>query len=307
MDQNPVKDDQLEQLRQPIAYEHIPNEQNTGFRRNGITWLASWPKSGNTWVRLFLGAYLHGPENFDLKGGHLLGDTSVYHYQLVSPMPINQLNMDEVLRLRDAALYAQVVTSLKTNLLLKTHNANAAYNQRLLIPSDLSHKGVYIVRDPRDVALSYARYMGVAGIDEAVRQLLDDTTYIKGAEGSISIPSFIGSWGSHVESWLNEQDFPVIVVKYERLMEDPGGTFEALLEFLGIEVQPDRFFEALEVTRLDSLKAREKKEGYTGNPSDEAFFHKGGSRWRDELPLHHAEAIWSAFGETMTKLGYTRG
>jgi len=286
-----------------IKYEQIPSGDGAGYQRNGITWLASWPKSGNTWVRLFLSAYLNNPDDFSLAKENITGDGSIYHYQSVTPIPLSSLSMEGKFRIRDAALEHHYVSSLKTNLLMKTHNANVELNRRYLIPADLTHKAIYIVRDPRDVALSYARYMDNMGIDKSVQQMLDPGAYIMGRE-SIYIPSFISSWGQHVDSWWAEDKFPVAFVRYEDLMTDPKRIFSRLLEFLEIDYHEDRFNKSVEVTSMPNLKKMEGETGFVGNPTKGEFFYRGGSRWKDELPEEHAEKIRDAFGETMDKFNY---
>ena len=285
-----------------IQYELIPDAKGVGFERNGITWLASWPKSGNTWVRMFLSAYLNGPENFSLKVRNFSGDSQMYCYQAVSPIPMSMLTDLEVWRLRDAALSHMFFSSVKTNLILKTHTANACLNDRWLIPKDLTHKSIYIVRDPRDVMVSWRRYAGASWKDA-----FDTLTNEEGrvySKHPMAIPSFVSSWQRHVESWINDGKLSPAVIKYEGLLKDPETGFTNLLDYLEIEVDSARVKECVDLVSLDSLRENEKENGFFENMSKTTFFHKGGSRWEHELPPEYAREIEDQCGELMKQFDY---
>jgi len=283
-----------------IRYEQIP--EGTGFKRNGITWIASFPKSGNTWVRLFLSAYLNGTDNFSLQKRNFSGDSQMYVYQSVSPVPIQMLTDTETWRLRDAALSHQFYSSAQTNLILKTHTANAFVNNRWLIPKDLSHKTVYIVRDPRDVIVSWKRYSDESW-DSAYKMITNESGRLY-SKHPMAISTFVSSWDRHVESWTVDEGLDSIVIRYEDLVDRPETGFRAVLDYLEIPCVPDRFEDALDATSLDSLRSLEKEEGFVENQSKDTFFHKGGSRWTDELPIKYVDKIEKSFGDVMRTLNY---
>ena len=285
-----------------IQWEQVPSDDYAGFVRKGITWLASWPKSGNTWVRLFLSAYLRGPDNFSLSTLNLQGDAQLYHYQMHSPVPIGDVHTSDLWRIRAAALWTMYVTSRKTNLLLKTHFCNAKVNDYLLIPPDLTHKAVYIVRDPRDVLVSWKRYSEIPW-DKAYNDMTSDTMLLHGSAGTVT--QFISSWKSHVNSWLSDDDMDKAVIQYEGLLSDPESGMKRVLDFLEIPFDTDRFYAALLLTELNSLKKVENEAGFIDNVSGEKFFHKGGSRWQEELPKEYADRVLQECGDVMARFGYT--
>lgn len=285
-----------------IEWQQTPrsDERGAGFKRNGITWIASWPKSGNTWIRLFLSAYLKGPENFSLTSTNIEGDSQVHFHQMMSPVPLQDMSVGDRLRVRDAALAAHYTTSKKTNLLLKTHHANVAINDRRLIPIDLTSKAICLIRDPRDVLVSWKRYSDKSW-QEAFENFSEETTYLYDAN---SVPSFISSWVNHTKSWAYEDRFPIGWVKYEELLREPEVGFRKLLEFLEMDFIEDRFQECMRLTTLAKLKKLEKQTGFIDNGPNGAFFHKGGSRWQQELPKKYARQVADECAEIMEFFGY---
>ena len=258
-----------------------------------ITWLASYPKSGNTWIRLLLNAYLN--ENNDLNKIYVAeNDNKPYHYYALSPK--KDLTHDESLLLRTAALFHLAHNKAQV---LKTHNANCRLTGIGLIPELLTKNAVYIVRDPRDTVLSLARHFGQT-IDEAIDALNDKSR-------SIDTPPtfhYMGDWSFHVNSWM-DSTFPVHVVKYEDLISDPRGTFSKLLPFLDIQPDGDRIEMALNLTEFETLQAKERETGFNEKSSyQDVFFKHKGSRWREVLTNEQRNKIESAHSETMLKLGY---
>ena len=123
-----------------------------------IRWIASYPKSGNTWVRCFLQAYLTG--KLDINDLNLtMGDSSPFDYQGCSVAPLGALSSYEAAWYRPAALFNMCVRH--KGLILKTHNANVKVNGISLIPEFMTHSAVYVVRDPRAVCLSHSKHMGI--------------------------------------------------------------------------------------------------------------------------------------------------
>lgn len=125
---------------------------------HGIVWLASYPKSGNTWVRLFLANYrAHGlkinPNSLPTE--FTISDTRDRDYHAVSPYPVEKMSHLEILMLRGAALLHAMASVHERPMFCKTHAANAVLNGYRLFPPPVTAASVYIVRDPRDVAVSF--------------------------------------------------------------------------------------------------------------------------------------------------------
>ena len=132
-----------------------------------INWLASYPKSGNTWVRTLLYAYKFGNVQLDQIKGFVTSDLLPGAWFAAAPVPWGMLTDDQKLLVRYTALMIIATTASQDRLIVKTHCACGKMNSVDLIPNELTEKAVYIVRDPRDVTISYARHMGKS-IDEAI-------------------------------------------------------------------------------------------------------------------------------------------
>lgn len=266
-----------------------------------ITWLASYPKSGNTWARLFLSAYFTG-KSTDLNHiGHVLGDHSKYFHQTVSPKPIEDLSEGEYALVHGAALLHYSESHLPRPLILKTHNANATVLGVAAQPEQVTEGAIYLVRDPRDVAISYADHMG-SSIDEAIEKMGNITNTLKGHN---MFPHFLGTWSMHYASWVREKKFPVVVYRYEDMLEDPVGVFSRMLQRMNQSVDEDRVKQAVEQVRFDKMQALEQETGFCERLHQEKFFARGTSgHWRDILTTGQIKKIEKDHKDVMVSIGY---
>ncbi|MCK5016498.1 MAG: sulfotransferase domain-containing protein, partial [Candidatus Peribacteraceae bacterium] len=186
-----------------------------------IQWLASYPKSGNTWVRLFLEAYLLGRVNIN-NLVTTCGDSNIHYYQPNSCVPYDQLELYDYGAVRLAALHNMVRQNRKTFFCVKTHSIDANLVDIPLIPRGYSDKSVYIVRDPRDVAVSWAKHLGQS-IDKTITGMITEGFGCPSVAEDKTLQTLYGSWGQNVRSWGL---FPVaLVVRYEDLLNDPEKWF----------------------------------------------------------------------------------
>lgn len=266
-----------------------------------VVWLASYPKSGNTWVRMFLSAYRSGVldiNNLPFVGG----DLQRVFYQSVASSPITEMTDTEVMLLRNAALLQMTEFYNWNPLVMKTHSINGLYDGTPMIPPALTAAAIYVVRDPRDVVMSYARHLGVMHKQAEKDMEHEGTRIVDSRSGLFHV---LSSWSNHVRSWAGA-DFPVALVRYEDLIEDPRRNFTAILQFLGIEIDKERFNNALRLTKLDNLRDQELKKGFVENPKEAKgrFFGKGGSKWQVQLDKRISARIAEVHGEMMQECGY---
>ena len=201
-----------------------------------IVWLASYPKSGNTWVRLFMDAYFMGEVNIneivssigdDIALRHSIGDDSrvqdlpIQIQQLTRPMSLLRL------------VHNYVKSRINIPLLVKTHASHAVTNGIEQLPECLTKATVFLVRDPRDVLPSYANHMGAESLDEALVWMDEQYRALKATETKMM--DFISSWGFHTKSFLNADTHNVMVVKYEDLRRDPLTCFGNILLHAGVD------------------------------------------------------------------------
>ncbi|WP_129676351.1 sulfotransferase domain-containing protein [Candidatus Chloroploca sp. Khr17] len=274
-----------------------------------LVWLASYPKSGNTWVRLFLTAYSH-PERDELDINAV--DVSLHAgnrdlFDRVIGLEASELTPAEIERYRPD-VYRQLAVEAAEPLFIKVHdrwrrNADGAS----IFPPETTAATVYIVRDPRGVAPSYANHYNLS-IDAAIEQMrtVDHAIATRPDRLASQLHQPMGSWSQHVTSWLDQTDLPVHLVRYEDLHADPEATFAGILEAAGLPVDAERLAAALTQSRFDRLQAQEEAAGFKerlmGAPR---FFRRGqAASWQEELTPAQIERIVADHGPVMARLGY---
>lgn len=191
--------------------------------------LASYPKSGNTWVRIFLAHYLRGNTNLNTVGFPVFG--SVAHFPLGNP------KFRKNIPAFDKILYA------------KTHETGHRF-----FASCVSH-AIYIIRSPFDIVPSYARHMSI-DLDKAVDRLGNSQNHLVGSPSIY--PQHISDWSTHVLSWLQQDRFKIFYVRYESLKQNPEAIFRNILEFLGVEVNEEKLKLSLAFSAFENLKKTEE-------------------------------------------------
>lgn len=267
-----------------------------------LVWLASYPKSGNTWVRAFLHNYIANaqtPHSINDLVDFSVAECAAAFFGGVGAI----LTPAQVQALRPRV--HQHLTTLHDDLVfVKTHNANLVVHDVPLCTPDLTAGAIYIVRDPRDVAVSYAAFTGKS---------LDEIIDFMGQEGAANasdgtqVFELLSSWSRHVVSWVAAPNR--LLVRYEDLLAEPERHFARMIKFLGAaNSMPDlqRLRRAIAFSSFKSLAAQEAQTGYRANgPSGENFFRKGkAGGWRDHLTAAQAGKISADHGEIMQKLGY---
>jgi hypothetical protein len=269
-----------------------------------IVWLASYPKSGNTWLRIFLHNYIFEPAKpYDINA---LTDLSVSEsaapfYQKYDAAPASTYTTRQVQAMRPRV--HQDLTKLHNDLVfIKTHNAAVEFHDVALCTGDVTAGGIYIVRDPRDVAVSYARYTGKTA-DEITAFMGNE----KAANRSTDIQVFelLTSWSGHVSSWIRQPK--TLLIRYEDMVHAPERAFGAVVRYLGDKPNPPRLEKAIAFSRFEIAAAQEAQSGYHANvpQAASAFFRNGkAGDWRHVLTRNQRERIEADHGAVMHKLGY---
>jgi hypothetical protein len=265
-----------------------------------IVWLASYPKSGNTWVRAFLHNYIANAAT--PRSINTLVDFSVAE-AAAAFFGGGVLSVEEVMARRPAV--HERLTQLHPDLVfVKTHNANLALHGVPLCTPGHTAGAVVIVRDPRDVALSYAAFTGKS-VDEIITFMA-----ARGAANEsdgVQVFEMLSSWSAHTLSWVGAPRR--LLMRYEDLLAEPERYFARLVRFLGTgEVDAERLRRAVQFSSFDALKGQETAEGYRAAGSAGQFFRAGkAGQWRERLTPEQARRIEADHGEVMGKLGYLAG
>ncbi|MGX1305700.1 aryl sulfotransferase [Amorphus suaedae] len=276
-----------------------------------IVWLASYPKSGNTWLRFLIANYLADDA----------APIAINRINLNSPYPVMKdfledetfidadlLRLDEANMVR-ASVMADFVKRCDTVNCIKVHDRrDVCANGAPLLGRGAAWSGLYIVRDPRDVAVSM-RFHNNTMFDGAIRMLNDPDNIIGWSRDGRHhhVPQRVGDWSAHVASWIDQSDFPVHVLRYEDLQADPVGVFGAAVAFVGLEVQFERVERAVRFADFRELQRQESQSGFFERPSNSAapFFRSGrGGAWAEVLTRAQSDAIATAHRPMMERFGY---
>lgn len=270
-----------------------------------IVWLASYPKSGNTWVRALLANYLLGrdaPVPINEIHQIALGDALLGAYQRVARAPFDPADERRTLSLRTAVLEALAGKEDRTRI-LKTHNQNVTLGGVRLIPPHLTRLAIYVVRNPLDLVLSYADHYGMPlavaaeAISAPANRIVPDAT---------NVTQYLGTWSDHVKSWTRERAFPLVTVRYEDMKADPAGAFREILRRLGAPIDEARLERAVEFSSFGELRRQEDKAGFRERSRHaERFFRSGeAGQWAEKLPEKLVERISTEHGTVMKRFGY---
>ena len=241
-----------------------------------IVWIASYPKSGNTWIRSIISSAIFGKLNLD----KLSFQIASFSNSLESVLKFDrQLTSKGEVRKYWKKSQEQICKNLGSRkIFLKTHNLAANYDGEFFPNNKCTYKAIYIVRDPRDVSISFSYHYNV-NLVEAVNNLLDENRFLVD-EKNFSKNEFLSSWENHVNSW-KYCEFPVLYIRYEDLLKDPKTIYLKLFDFLKIRPVIS-LKEILYQTDFQNLQKLEEKHGFNESPRSERFFRKGISgSWRD--------------------------
>ena len=274
---------------------------------SGLNLIASYPRSGNTWVRALLTALMRGDGSLNINAleGPIASDRSFFDDAL--EVETSDLLPDEQRRLRPLAHRA--VPPQKRSFPIKTHDAwlPAPGAAEPPFPREAVGAVVLIIRDPRDVAPSFATYYGVT-VDEAIAWMVRPELSIGNSTQGLrpQLPQLVSSWTAHTASWL-DSGLNLTRVRYEDLLAAPLPTFTAIARAFGQSAPPDLLASAIDASRFDRLQAAETREGFRES-SPEApnrFFGAGtAGGWRQRLTAAQANRILRDHGPMMRDLGY---
>jgi len=277
-----------------------------------IIWIASYPKSGNTYIRSFLTSYY-----FSKKGKldfNLLDN--------IPQFPSIRFSQKDFLSFRDAAQNwipnQNYFFDKKKIFFLKTHNTLNKFDNIEFTTHNETAGAIYIVRDPRNVITSMCHHYSF-NLNYAFEKMLDHNASLseKASNGDCSNFTFLGTWSDHYKSWKNNKRFKVLFIKYEDLNNKKEEIFKKIINFIE-ELKDNRekyfdenkFSNSIRSTNFVNLKNKELNEGF-----DESYISKGGkkinffnlgfkNKWEKLLPQNIIEKFNQKFDKELTELGY---
>jgi hypothetical protein len=272
---------------------------------SSIVWLASYPKSGNTWLRAFLANYVSdaaAPVDINQLPQFSLSDNSLRPYEEIAGRPAATLSPRDIQALRPR-VHSAMAESAPGQVLVKTHNAVAALDGIPTITPEVTARAVYVIRNPFDMVASFADHYGL-DLDKAIKAInFDNNVTLTNAR---NIFQFLSSWSAHARSWAGVAAFPVHVMRYEDMKAAPEEAFARVVEFLDLPVEAGRLRRAVEFSAFDVLAGQEKKSGFIErSQKSERFFRAGKvGGWRKALSEAQAQAIVARHRDALIEYGY---
>lgn len=277
-------------------------------RPGKLIWLASYPKSGNTWFRIFLRNLLSpdlAPVSLDNIGFSIASARRLL--DKMGGMKTSDLTPQELVfyRLR---VFDVISAQTENQRFFKIHDAYKDQDGEPVVSARATRVGLYLVRNPLDLCASYANHMSCS-IDEAINCMNDPEHGLSGrkkANSKRQLAQFMGTWSDHVRSWLDQDEFPVHVMRYEDMRADPLRIFMRAVQLSGLDSTDDDVRTALSHAEFSKLRESELEKGFPEKPrGTEHFFRKGQvSGWRDELSADQAAKLIEGHHDVMTRLGY---
>jgi hypothetical protein len=269
-----------------------------------IIWLASYPKSGNTWVRLFLAALRNGAEAdlASMQGTFLMASDRVMIERLLD-IDLADLSWEETAELRPLA-YRALAKMPGGPLIIKTHDMHATTpSGATLFPAEATLGCVHLVRDPRDVCLSLAAHSDVA-VDVAIARM-GKSDHATAKANDTHVRELRGSWTTHGDCWL-AAPFRRLTLRYEDMIADSLTHLGAIARFCGFEATPEAIARAAAATEFSRLAAKENESGFRERLSMTARFFRSGKagQWRDVLTQVQVARIERDHGVMMRRFGY---
>ena len=273
-----------------------------------IVWLASYPKSGNTWLRAFL-ANLIANRATPVAPNELLdyGDAEAQANRYIELAGRSNLDLGagELAALR-MDVHALIARRAHGTRLVKTHNFCGSFEGHPLINWQVTAGAIYVVRNPLDVVVSMTHHFGLTP-DEAVERLGDER--VASINDELFVSHFIGSWSTHVRSWVDAAERApgkVIVLRYEDMLEKPAKAFAKAAKLIGLGQDKARIERAVKHTSFQTLSSLEQKHGFVEAVDEKTrFFFKGrANQWREALSREQVQRIVHDHREQMQRFRY---
>lgn len=278
-----------------------------------INWLASYPKSGNTWVRVFLSNLTQGAAApVDINAlAHASISSERTMFDAVLGYDTGDLSPEEITRLRPE-VYRWMNAGLTGPVYCKTHDACIQLDSGAwLMAPEVTDQVIYVLRNPLDVAVSMSHHMGQPIDDIIALMAKPDATMARQEPGAVSVQleQRLGPWSEHVQSWTDNSLFRTHVVRYEDLHADPHRAFRGIMDALKLPHDQTDCDRAIGHAAFDGLQSQETASGFRENPSgSSAFFREGQvGGWQDTLTGRQIDKIVEDHLQVMRLHGYVDG
>lgn len=275
---------------------------------NQVAWLVSYPKSGNTWLRVFFSNLLQNddkPADINNMKNCLMASSRIT-FDAISWMESSDMTMDEIDNIRPE-IYEHLIKNISSPTFFKVHDAYTYLPDGRPLYGTAPLKVVYILRNPLDVAVSYA-YHSQQSFDDAIKFMNNESACVDEKENMLTLQfrQKLLSWNKHVESWVDAPGLDLLLIKYEELKDEPINSFLKAVDFLQLPYDEAQVRKAAAFSDFKQLKKQEEEKGFLETPHGvKAFFREGkvGS-WEKSLTEEQKNNIITDHYDVMKRFGY---
>ena len=277
--------------------------------RRGFVWLASYPKSGNTWLRTLLANLLvDSCEGVPLNALPFRFAVGTPRFDDLAGVAAGDCTGDETDMLMPAFLRSNLATSNAlpgSRLYRKVHSAYVPNRAgQALFPNDVTAGVIYIVRNPLDVAVSWAFHTGRSRARSVA--FLNDARATLGGPHLNVLRERLLDWSGNVRSWC-AAPFPVLVLRYEDMLADTVAELRRAVRFLRLEDMSEaRLRRAVAHSSFARLRRIEERKGFVEKLQNVGRFFREGraGSWREHLSAAQASLLVRQHWATMAAFGY---
>lgn len=286
---------------------------------NNYYYLASYPKSGNTWVRLFIKEI---SRISNIKNEDDLAEININKELNTGTITSSRVWISDQLGINSCDLSFKELDLVRgkcgksknifneADRFHKTHDAfiskDSAGNP--ILETNNCKGAVYILRHPEDVVISLSHFFKL-NYDESVEFLLNKDSCLVPNEGSgnAQVRQYMGRWDKHVLSWVDQEIIPTIVMRYEDMKFDPITSFSKLSSFLNLTDDIELIKKAIDNTSIEKIKDIERRlKGFREKPAKcDSFFRSGRTgEGAEKLSFIQKEKLYKNMNKVMNRFGY---
>jgi len=276
---------------------------------NNIVWLASYPKSGNTWFRVFLQNLIEDtdePARINMLDHSIIASDREL-FNRYAGTNSSDLTQEEIRNLRPE-VYKILAWETQDFIYIKVHDSwglNSLNNP--IFPEEVTKAVIYFIRNPLEISVSYAHHSNIQ-IEKSIERLNNPSFGLCMNPYKLysQLQQMLLSWSEHVISWTVKSNLPVIIIRFEDMLKDTYNTFSKILHFVNLKYPEDRIYRAISNSKFEILQSQEKREGFREKTLQSKSFFRIGSAdtWKTLLSKSDIEKIIKENYQLMEKYGY---